>query len=155
MNLRKWYYQLRVSFSIIFFLLKKARRQLSGGGCMSDQESLASLPRGPVTPPASLMGGSSVGHGGGASGGCERGSCSADSGVRGSSDRESAAGNLSDGGRSECAGAASVSGGNAPSITVDPDSLSIVSSSCAPHMYQCEYFLKFYFFENILYLKCF
>lgn len=61
------------------------------------------------------------------SSGCagERGSCSADSGVRGSSDRESAAGdmNLSDG---PC--------DNGPCITVDPDSISLVSSH---HMYQC------------------
>lgn len=54
----------------------------------------------------------------------ERGSCSADSGVRGSSDRESAAGdmNLSD-------------GPDGPCITVDADSISLVSSH---HMYQCK-----------------
>lgn len=55
----------------------------------------------------------------------DRGSCSADSGVRGSSDRESTTGdlNLSDG---ACE--------NGPCITVDPDSISLVSSQ---HMYQC------------------
>lgn len=56
----------------------------------------------------------------------DRGSCSADSGVRGSSDRESAAGdlNLSDG---AC--------DNGPCITIDSDSISLVSSQ---YMNQCK-----------------
>ncbi|KAJ6641775.1 Kazrin [Pseudolycoriella hygida] len=93
--------------------LQEARRQISG--CMSDQESLLSFA--PLTPPSGMM--SHM-----AGGGCgERGSCSADSGVRGSSDRESAAGDpLSDG---PC--------DNGPCITVDSDSISLVSSH---HMYQ-------------------
>lgn len=91
---------------------------------MSDQESLLSFA--PLTPPSGMMshmaGPSSVSIGGG-----ERGSCSADSGVRVSSDRESAAGdlNLSDG---PC--------DNGPCITVDSDSISLVSSH---HMYQCNF----------------
>uniref|UniRef100_A0A182QC21 SAM domain-containing protein n=1 Tax=Anopheles farauti TaxID=69004 RepID=A0A182QC21_9DIPT len=106
--------------------LQEARRQLSG--CMSDQESLVSAA--PLTPPAGLM----AAHGGAAGGAAttpgvgysnisgtpgDRGSCSADSGVRGSSDRESAAGdlNLSDG---PCE--------NGPCIQVDSDSVSLVSS---------------------------
>lgn len=105
--------------------LQELRRQLSG--CHSDQESLISMP--PLTPPSGLMSHMSGGPGGsyisgGNSG--DRGSCSADSGVRGSSDRESAAGdlNLSDGGPCENGG---------PCITIDPDSISLVSSH---HMYQ-------------------
>ncbi|XP_055920511.1 kazrin isoform X2 [Eupeodes corollae] len=125
--------------------LQEARRQLSG--CLSDQESLLSFA--PLTPPSGLInhlaassansnalaaygttgggggggsiaGGSSIGGGGGGS----AGGGSGDSGVRGSSDRESAAGdlNLSDG---TCE--------NGPCITVDPDSISIVSSQ---NMYQ-------------------
>lgn len=113
--------------------LQEARRQLSG--CMSDQESLLSYA--PLTPPSGamnhLMGGN---HGGGylvpgnTSGiglmAGDRGSCSADSGVRGSSDRESAAGdlNLSDG---AC--------DNGPCITIDSDSISLVSSQ---YMNQCK-----------------
>lgn len=104
--------------------LQEARRQLSG--CMSDQESLISLP--PLTPPSGLHGhlgpSGQYSNLGGTAG--DRGSCSADSGVRGSSDRESAADlNLSDG---TCE--------NGPCITVDADSISLVSSH---HMYQCEY----------------
>lgn len=89
---------------------------------MSDQESLLSFA--PLTPPSGMMS-HMAGPSSGSGGGGERGSCSADSGVRGSSDRESAAGdmNLSDG---PC--------DNGPCITVDPDSISLVSSH---HMYQC------------------
>ncbi|XP_049543331.1 kazrin-A isoform X4 [Anopheles darlingi] len=116
--------------------LQEARRQLSG--CLSDQESLVSATA-PLTPPSGLMVHNPVsgGSGGGVSGGGvgsggygnisgtpgDRGSCSADSGVRdfiaGSSDRESAAGdlNLSDG---PCE--------NGPCIQVDSDSVSLVSS---------------------------
>ncbi|KAJ1527574.1 hypothetical protein ONE63_007538 [Megalurothrips usitatus] len=66
----------------------------------------------------------------------DRGSCSADSGVRGSSDRESGAtGNLSD---STTDGERKRTG--TPTITVeagmDMDSISVVSSVTAPHMYQ-------------------
>ncbi|XP_035794057.1 kazrin-A-like isoform X4 [Anopheles albimanus] len=110
--------------------LQEARRQLSG--CLSDQESLVSAA--PLTPPSGLMvhnpatsgttgvaGGGGYGNISGTPG--DRGSCSADSGVRdfvaGSSDRESAAGdlNLSDG---PCE--------NGPCIQVDSDSVSLVSS---------------------------
>lgn len=109
----------------------QARRQLSG--CMSDQESLMSYA--PLTPPSNHhLGGGNVG--GYLAPGTtssmigmlpgDRGSCSADSGVRGSSDRESAAGdmNLSDG---AC--------DNGPCITIDSDSISLVSSQ---YMNQCE-----------------
>ncbi|XP_058830102.1 kazrin isoform X3 [Topomyia yanbarensis] len=108
--------------------LQEARRQLSG--CMSDQESLVSAA--PLTPPSGLMTHTQTTAGGysnisGTPG--DRGSCSADSGVReliaGSSDRESAAGdlNLSDG---PCE--------NGPCIQVDSDSVSLVSSH--HNMYQ-------------------
>ncbi|XP_055534532.1 kazrin isoform X3 [Wyeomyia smithii] len=108
--------------------LQEARRQLSG--CMSDQESLVSAA--PLTPPSGLMSHAQTAAGGysnisGTPG--DRGSCSADSGVReliaGSSDRESAAGdlNLSDG---PCE--------NGPCIQVDSDSVSLVSSH--HNMYQ-------------------
>ena len=96
---------------------------------MSDQESLLSFA--PLTPPSGLMPhiagpASSSGFGSLSGTAGDRGSCSADSGVRGSSDRESAAGdlNLSDG---TC--------DNGPCITVDPDSISLVSSH--HNMYQC------------------
>ncbi|XP_054287753.1 kazrin [Macrosteles quadrilineatus] len=80
--------------------LMEARRQLSAAGCLSDQESLASVSvsrgvnGGGVTPTAPPTTGLAPAAG-------DRGSCSADSGVRGSSDRESggatsAGGNLSD-----------------------------------------------------------
>ncbi|XP_075237662.1 liprin protein kazrin [Lycorma delicatula] len=82
--------------------LLEARRQLSTAGCLSDQESLASVSIcrgvngssvGAITPTAGTGGGLAPSAG-------DRGSCSADSGVRGSSDRESGAtstgGNLSD-----------------------------------------------------------
>lgn len=140
--------------------LQDARRQLSG--CLSDQESLLSFA--PLTPPsatsgllnhmggvAGASGATSVGGAGmrsddsgrgnsnslsafssslsGASAATagDRGSCSADSGgLRGSSDRESTGGdlNFSDG---TCE--------NGPCITVDPDSISLVSSQ---NMYQCK-----------------
>ncbi|XP_030755835.1 kazrin isoform X2 [Sitophilus oryzae] len=117
--------------------LAEARRQLAAGGCLSDQESLASLPRhsmngGALTPSS---GGLLSGHLGLLPG--DRGSCSADSGVRVSSDRESGgatsvAGNLSD----------STTDG-APTITVegsvrDVDSVSMMSAVPPPpaHMYQ-------------------
>ncbi|KAF7266129.1 hypothetical protein GWI33_020501 [Rhynchophorus ferrugineus] len=117
--------------------LAEARRQLAAGGCLSDQESLASLPRhsingGALTPNS---GGLLSGHLGLLPG--DRGSCSADSGVRVSSDRESGgatsvAGNLSD----------STTDG-APTITVegsvrDVDSVSMMSAVPPPpaHMYQ-------------------
>ena len=101
--------------------LMDARRQLSG--CVSDQESIASLAN--ITSPSGLLNHgcdeNEIGMSGvylNATAG-DRGSCSADSGVRGSSDRESAAGdlNLSDG---PCE--------NDPCITVDSDSISLVSS---------------------------
>ncbi|XP_046469763.1 kazrin isoform X9 [Neodiprion pinetum] len=137
----------------------------SVGTCLSDQESLVSFPRGSVngaaTPGAGSSSGSGIPHltsqqplgvtelgvvcgvggtaGGGAAGGGgqagDRGSCSADSGVRGSSDRESGGatsvgGNLSD----------STTDGT-PTITVegsglDMDNISVVSSVAPPHMYQ-------------------
>ncbi|ENN72546.1 hypothetical protein YQE_10886, partial [Dendroctonus ponderosae] len=120
--------------------LAEARRQLAAGGCLSDQESLASLPRhsingGALTPGS---GGLLSGHLGLLPG--DRGSCSADSGVRVSSDRESGGatsitGNLSD----------STTDG-APTITVegsarDVDSVSLLSTVPPPpaHMYQCEF----------------
>ncbi|KAJ8938990.1 hypothetical protein NQ318_015555 [Aromia moschata] len=111
--------------------LQEARRQLASGGCLSDQES---------------GGGGGGGGGGGLLSGHhglgllpgDRGSCSADSGVRVSSDRESGAtsvaGNLSD----------STTDGT-PTITVEGggggsgremDAVSIVSSVPPPHLYQ-------------------
>ncbi|XP_064211732.1 kazrin isoform X3 [Tribolium castaneum] len=116
--------------------LQDARRQLASSGCLSDQESLASLPRhsingGALTPGS---GGLLSGHHGLGLLPGDRGSCSADSGVRVSSDRESGAtsvaGNLSD----------STTDGT-PTITVEGsnvevDSVSIVSSVPPPHMYQ-------------------
>ncbi|KAH8300144.1 hypothetical protein KR044_010514 [Drosophila immigrans] len=134
--------------------LQEARRQLSG--CLSDQESLHSFA--PLTPPSAasgmlsqLAGGAGLagamsglrtaddsGRGnsnslsafsGSLSGGSgatvgDRNSCSNDSGLRNSSDRESTGGelNFSDG---TC--------DNGPCITVDPDSISLVSSQ---NMYQ-------------------
>ncbi|XP_023015542.2 liprin protein kazrin isoform X1 [Leptinotarsa decemlineata] len=116
--------------------LQEARRQLATSGCLSDQESLASLPRhsingGALTPGS---GGLLSGHHGLGQLPGDRGSCSADSGVRVSSDRESGAtsvaGNLSD----------STTEGT-PTITLgdghkDLDSVSLVSSVPPPHMYQ-------------------
>ncbi|KRF80440.1 kazrin isoform X2 [Drosophila virilis] len=135
--------------------LQEARRQLTG--CLSDQESLHSFA--PLTPPSAasgmlsqMAGGSGLagnlsglrgtaedsGRGnsnslsafsGSLSGGSgatvgDRNSCSNDSGLRNSSDRESTGGelNFSDG---TC--------DNGPCITVDPDSISLVSSQ---NMYQ-------------------
>ena len=105
--------------------LQEARRQLSG--CMSDQESLVSVA--PLTPPSGHLGHNqsvTVGYSNISATPGDRGSCSADSGVRGSSDRESAAGdlNLSDG---PC---------DNPCITVDSDIVSLVSSH--HNMYQCK-----------------
>ncbi|KAI5744640.1 hypothetical protein M8J76_003999 [Diaphorina citri] len=103
--------------------LLDTRRQLSGGAsCLSDQESVASMSLGRGINGTTLI--------------ADRGSCSADSGVRGSSDRESAAtstgGNLSD----------STADGT-PTITVDPsscnvdlDSVSLISSIANSHLYQ-------------------
>ncbi|XP_016837238.1 kazrin-A isoform X2 [Nasonia vitripennis] len=143
-----------------------AERGGGGGGvCLSDQESLLSFPRssvngGAATPgagsssggvqPQTIHGsaselvvlGSAVPLSSGATGASstgqpgDRGSCSADSGVRGSSDRESGGatsigGNLSD----------STTDGT-PTIMLeasgfDVDNISLVSSSIAPpHMYQ-------------------
>lgn len=110
---------------------------------MSDQESLLSYA--PLTPPSGInhLGGGN--HSGGylAPGTTtsmigltagDRGSCSADSGVRGSSDRESAAGdlNLSDG----------ACDNNGPCITIDSDSISLVSSQ---YMNQCKKSLRHLF----------
>ena len=105
---------------IVVCIVFQARRQLAGqgggGGCLSDQESLASMSIsvsrvngsscGLTTPTCGLPGhpGLLPGHHGYNSLGLlpgDRGSCSADSGVRGSSDRESGGatsggGNLSD-----------------------------------------------------------
>ncbi|KAL1462295.1 hypothetical protein WDU94_014141 [Cyamophila willieti] len=103
--------------------LLDSRRHLSGGAsCLSDQESVASMSLGRGMNGTTLF--------------ADRGSCSADSGVRGSSDRESAAtstgGNLSD----------STADGT-PTITVEPsscnvdlDSVSLISSIANSHLYQ-------------------
>ncbi|KAI4494803.1 hypothetical protein M0804_001004 [Polistes exclamans] len=156
--------------------IKELQRQLmggGGGGCLSDQESLVSFPRGTVNGVATPGAGSNSGVGVGVVGGSgiiphinsqpplgttelgvasnmsgggtgaissggqagDRGSCSADSGVRGSSDRESGGatsigGNLSD----------STTDGT-PTITIegsgpDMDNISVVSSVAPSHMYQ-------------------
>ncbi|KAK5639902.1 hypothetical protein RI129_010713 [Pyrocoelia pectoralis] len=115
--------------------LQEARRQLTSGTCVSDQESLISISRhtgngGALTPGS---GGILSGHHGLGLLAGDRGSCSADSGVRVSSDRESGTtsigGNLSD----------STTDGT-PTITVEGsnevDTVSIVSSIPPPHMYQ-------------------
>ena len=97
--------------------LHEARRQLSG--CISDQESVSMAP---IISPSGAHG--MMNHGcedgdtmPGGMYGLERGSCSADSGVR-TSDRESASGdlNLSDG---AC---------DNDGITIDSDSISLISS---------------------------
>uniref|UniRef100_A0A1B0CV83 SAM domain-containing protein n=2 Tax=Lutzomyia longipalpis TaxID=7200 RepID=A0A1B0CV83_LUTLO len=95
--------------------LQEARRQLSG--CMSDQESLISMPP-PLTPPASGI----LPHLGGAFPGSTMGG---ESTLRGNSDKDSAAGdlNLSDG---PCE--------NGICLTMDPDNISLVSSQ--HNMYQ-------------------
>jgi hypothetical protein len=99
--------------------LMEARRQLSG--CISDQESVVSMA--PIISPSGAHG--MMNHGcednEGMPGGIyshDRGSCSADSGVR-TSDRESAAGdlNLSD-------GACENDG-----LAIDSDSISLISSN--------------------------
>ncbi|KDR23666.1 Kazrin-A, partial [Zootermopsis nevadensis] len=134
--------------------LQEARRQLvgqgSGGGCLSDQESLASMSIsvsrvngsscGLTTPTCGLPGhpGLLSGHHGYNSVGLlpgDRGSCSADSGVRGSSDRESGGatsggGNLSD---STTDGTPTMTLGGS---NIEMDSISVLSSITAPHIYQ-------------------
>lgn len=106
--------------------LLEARRQLTG--CISDQESVISMA--PIISPSGAHG--MMNHGCEESDtmpsgiyGHERGSCSADSGVR-TSDRESAAGdlNLSD-------GACENDG-----LTIDSDSISLISSH--HNMGQCK-----------------
>nr|CAH7729668.1 unnamed protein product [Callosobruchus chinensis] len=128
--------------------LQEARRQLQaagmGGCCLSDQESLASLPRHSINGGLPTAGAGGITAGGltpgsiphhPPGGGGDRGSCSADSGVRVSSDRESGAtsvaGNLSD------------STDGAPTIAIgeckDIDSVSLASTvppPPPPHMYQ-------------------
>lgn len=106
--------------------LLEARRQLSG--CISDQESVVSMA--PIISPSGAHGMMNHGLEEGEnlpSGiyGLERGSCSADSGVR-TSDRESASGdlNLSD-------GACENDG-----LAIDSDSISLISSH--HNMGQCE-----------------
>uniref|UniRef100_A0A1I8MU83 SAM domain-containing protein n=1 Tax=Musca domestica TaxID=7370 RepID=A0A1I8MU83_MUSDO len=139
-------------------LQEQLQRQMAGQGCMSDQESLLSFA--PLTPPSAASGlmnaqmNSVAGSGAGGSGAGsaatyrnddsgrgnsnslsafsnssgntagDRNSCSNDSALRNNSDRESTGGdmNFSDG----------VSD-NGPCITVDPDSISLVSSQ---NMYQ-------------------
>ncbi|KAK6618484.1 hypothetical protein RUM43_013677 [Polyplax serrata] len=111
--------------------LDEARRQVSGS-CLSDQESLASMSvsringsTGGMTPTSTPQ----VPLGLGLLPG-DRGSCSADSGVRGSSDRESGG---------------ATSGGGTPTLTqeqnqisarLDMDSVSITSSVNTSHAYQ-------------------
>lgn len=118
--------------------LNEARRQLSAAGYLSDQESIHSVSLG--TRPSNGRLTPNTGSGMVTVG--DRGSCSADSGVRGSSDRESGAtsagGNLSD----------STADGT-PTITIDnvhkhrqhhryldADSISLISSTAVPHIYQ-------------------
>lgn len=109
-------------------------------GCVSDQESLISLSRhtangGALTPSS---GGLLSGHHGLGLLAGDRGSCSADSGVRVSSDRESGTtsigGNLSDS-TTDGTPTITVEGGN-----IEVDAVSLVSSIPPPHMYQCTYF---------------
>ncbi|XP_026327240.1 kazrin isoform X2 [Hyposmocoma kahamanoa] len=97
--------------------LFEARRQLQAAGCLSEGESVASLGIGPpmmLGGPSGLIG--------------DRGSCSADSGVRGSSDGGATSvcgGNLSD----------STAEGGPPTLDAyDTDAASLVSS--AHHIYQ-------------------
>lgn len=139
--------------------LQDARRQLSG--CLSDQESVLSFA--PLTPPSGLMshlaapnssstsgfvsnagGSSSGGVGGTNSTTGDRNLCSAESITRGGTDRDSATGDilLGDG---ACDG---------PCITIDPDSISLVSSQ---HMYQCEYIVSgnsIYFHDSSIQYFC-
>ncbi|CAH2229397.1 jg14856 [Pararge aegeria aegeria] len=92
--------------------LFEARRQLQAAGCLSEGESVASLGIGPpmmLGGPSGLMG--------------DRGSCSADSGVRGSSDG---------GATSVCGGNLSDSTAEGAPLTLDPydtDAASLVSSA--------------------------
>ncbi|CAG9561880.1 unnamed protein product [Danaus chrysippus] len=92
--------------------LFEARRQLQAAGCLSEGESVASLGIGPpmmLGGPTGLMG--------------DRGSCSADSGVRGSSDG---------GATSVCGGNLSDSTAEGAPPTLDPydtDAVSLVSSA--------------------------
>ncbi|CAG9786759.1 unnamed protein product [Diatraea saccharalis] len=96
--------------------LFEARRQLQAAGCLSEGESVASLGIGPpmILGPSGMVG--------------DRGSCSADSGVRGSSDGGATSvcgGNLSD----------STAEGAPPTLDAyDTDATSLVSS--AHHIYQ-------------------
>lgn len=105
--------------------LMEARHQLSG--CISDQESVSMAP---IVSPSGALGMMSLGCDDNellpGMYGHERGSCSADSGVR-TSDRESTAGdhNLSDG---AC---------DNDGIVVDSDSISLISSH--HNMGHCEY----------------
>ncbi|XP_049873415.1 kazrin isoform X4 [Pectinophora gossypiella] len=96
--------------------LFEVRRQLQATGCLSEGESVASLGLGPpmMLGPAGLVG--------------DRGSCSADSGVRGSSDGGATSvcgGNLSD---------STAEGAPATVDSYDTDAISLVSS--AHHIYQ-------------------
>lgn len=138
-------------------LQEQLQRQMSG--CLSDQESLLSFA--PLTPPSATTGllnqmpsGSTAGvvnyrnddsgrgnsnslsafsNSSGNTAG-DRNSCSNDSVLRNNSDRESTGGdiNFSDG-----------ISDNGPCITVDPDSISLVSSQ---NMYQCKYIFKILFY---------
>lgn len=130
-------------------LQEQLQRQMSG--CLSDQESLLSFA--PLTPPSAASGllnqmpsgsagvvnyrnddsgrgnSNSLSAFSNSSGNTagDRNSCSNDSVLRNNSDRESTGGdiNFSDG-----------ISDNGPCITVDPDSISLVSSQ---NMYQCKY----------------
>ncbi|XP_073969829.1 liprin protein kazrin isoform X9 [Rhodnius prolixus] len=93
-------------------VFQQARRQLSSGGCLSDQESIGAGWRGV--------------NGGGPG---DRTSGSVDSGLRGSSDRQSTT-NLSD---STTDGAPMIL---VDGFNVDYDTVSIVSSITTPHMYK-------------------
>lgn len=133
-------------------LQEQLQRQMTG--CLSDQESLLSFA--PLTPPSATSGllnqmppgnntavvnyrnnddsgrgnSNSLSAFSNSSGNTagDRNSCSNDSVLRNNSDRESTGGdiNFSDG-----------ISDNGPCITVDPDSISLVSSQ---NMYQCKYF---------------
>nr|CAD7425230.1 unnamed protein product [Timema monikensis] len=120
--------------------LYETRRQLSnqGGGCLSDQESLASMSisvsrvngssGGLTTPTAghAHSGLLSSHHGFSSGAGLQpgdRGSCSADSGVRGSSDRES--------------GGATSGGGNLSDSTTDGMTSRLLLQNCATTPKDC------------------
>lgn len=121
--------------------LQDARRQLSG--CLSDQESVLSFA--PLTPPSGLMShlaapnssstsgfvttnAVTINSSGGATNSTagDRNSCSVDSIIRGSTDRDSTTSDILLG-EGSCE--------NGPCITIDPDSISLVSSQ---NMYQCK-----------------